>query len=96
MTRLRLIAQTLRRELLVYRLALNHPQTPCAAKICLWLAIGYTLLPFDLVPDFVPIVGHLDDAVIVPGLILLAIKLTPPEVMAECRREATSRIGTDR
>lgn len=84
---LRDIAQRLRTEISVYRLALKHPQTPVLAKVLLGLALGYVLLPFDLIPDFIPVIGHLDDLVIVPGLVYLALKLIPDEVMAECRRK---------
>jgi uncharacterized membrane protein YkvA (DUF1232 family) len=84
---LRDMAQRLKTEFAVYRLALKHPQTPWLAKVLLGLALGYVLLPFDLIPDFIPVIGHLDDLVIVPGLVYLALKLIPEEVMAECRRK---------
>ena len=84
---LRDMAQRLKTEFAVYRLALKHPQTPWMAKMLLGLAVGYVLLPFDLIPDFIPVIGHLDDLVIVPGLVYLALKLIPDEVMAECRRK---------
>lgn len=57
------------------------------------MAIGYLLLPFDLIPDFIPVIGHLDDLVIVPGLIYLALKMIPDEVVAECRRKVTEADG---
>ena len=85
--RLRELAKTLKREVGVYRRVLRHPRTPWTAKVLLGLALGYLLLPFDLIPDFLPVVGQLDDLVIVPGLIWLAVKLVPAEVMAECRRD---------
>ena len=55
------------------------------AKFLLWLAIGYVLLPFDLIPDFIPVLGQLDDALIVPGLVYLALKMIPQDVVVECR-----------
>lgn len=86
--RLRAIAATLKHELRVYRLILKDPRTPRLAKVLLGLAIGYVLLPFDLIPDFIPVLGHLDDAVIVPGLVFLALELIPADVVAACRQQA--------
>jgi len=53
------------------------------AKVLLGTALGYLLMPFDLIPDFIPVIGHLDDAVIVPGLIFLALKIIPEEIINE-------------
>ncbi|MBI3756752.1 MAG: DUF1232 domain-containing protein [Deltaproteobacteria bacterium] len=83
---LRRIARSLKHELSVYRLVLKDPRTPRLPKILLGLAVGYALLPFDLIPDFIPVIGHLDDLIIVPGLVILALKLIPPEIVADCRR----------
>jgi uncharacterized membrane protein YkvA (DUF1232 family) len=83
---LRMIARSLKQELSIYRLVYKDPRTPMLPKILLGLAIGYALLPFDLIPDFIPVIGHLDDLLIVPGLVILALKLIPPEVVADCRR----------
>jgi uncharacterized membrane protein YkvA (DUF1232 family) len=66
---------------------LHHPQTPLFAKILLGLALAYLLLPFDLIPDFIPVLGQLDDVLIVPGLIYLALKMIPDHVVAECRQQ---------
>jgi uncharacterized membrane protein YkvA (DUF1232 family) len=79
------IAKRLKNELAFYQLVLRHPNTPKLAKFLLWLAIGYVLLPFDLIPDFLPVIGQLDDLVIVPGLIYLALKAIPDTVIQECR-----------
>ena len=86
--RLAALARHFKRELDAYRCALRHPATPWPARVLLWLAVGYVLLPFDLIPDFIPVIGHLDDLVIVPGLVWLALRMIPPHVMDECRREA--------
>lgn len=77
----------IKREVQVYQRVLRHPRTLWYAKAVLGLAVGYLLLPFDLIPDFIPVLGQLDDLLIVPGLVWLALKLTPPEVVAACRAE---------
>ena len=84
------IRRNLARELRVYRLVLAHPRCPRRAKILLGAALAYLALPFDLIPDFIPVVGHLDDAVIVPGLVWLALRLIPKDVIEECRRNVGS------
>ncbi len=86
-TQLRQIGQRLKTELAFYQLVLHHPQTPKMARVLLWLAVGYVLLPFDLIPDFLPIIGQLDDLIIVPGLIYLALKIIPDAIVRECRAQ---------
>lgn len=78
-------ARDLKSDLPVYQLALRDSRTPRLAKALLAIAVAYAMLPFDLIPDFVPILGHLDDAVIIPILIRIALRLIPEEVMDECR-----------
>ncbi len=86
--RLKAIGMALKREIRVYRYMLGDPRTPRVAKILLAVAVGYTLLPFDLIPDFIPVIGHLDDLVIVPFLVLLALKMIPEEVVRDARHKA--------
>lgn len=88
---LRETASRLKTELAVYRLVLKDARTPLLAKALLGLAVGYALMPFDLIPDFIPVLGHLDDLVIVPALVILALKLIPQEVVSECRQEVANR-----
>jgi len=83
----------LKGELGYYRLVLAHPKTPRISKALLWLALGYALLPFDIIPDFIPVIGHLDDLVIVPALLLLAMCLVPRPVRHECRDRASRADG---
>ena len=83
---LKTVARTLKRELQVYQLVLKDARTPKLAKWLLGLAVGYALLPFDLIPDFIPVIGHLDDAIIVPLLVFIALRLIPAEVVADCRK----------
>ena len=84
----------LRAELGVWRLVVSHPGTPVAAKVLLGAAVAYAASPVDLIPDFIPVLGYLDDAVIVPALALLVLRLVPPEVVAECRAEARGKSDT--
>lgn len=84
--RLKLFSQQIKRELKVYSLVLKDRHTPKLAKFLLWLAVGYALLPFDIIPDFIPVIGQLDDLVIVPGLIVVALKMIPKEVVEDCRK----------
>lgn len=73
-------------ELDVYRRVLKDKRTPRIAKILLGLAIGYLLLPVDIIPDFIPVIGHLDDLIIVPVLVIIALKMIPKEVIEDSRR----------
>ncbi len=73
------------RELAFYRRVLGHPKTPRLSRFLLGLAIAYAVSPFDLIPDFIPVVGHLDDLIVLPLLIRLAMRLVPRDVIAECR-----------
>ena len=85
--KLKAIAAKLKAEFAFYRRLQQHPQTPTFAKALLWLAIGYVLMPFDLIPDFLPVIGQLDELVIIPILLYWALKLTPPDVIASCKAE---------
>lgn len=85
MQTLKRLARDLKTQFQVYRLIRHHPRTPWTAKCLLALAIAYILMPFDLIPDFLPVIGQLDDLVIVPGLVYLALKLVPADVVQECR-----------
>ena len=78
-------AKRIKQEIALYRLVAKHPDTPWLAKVCFGFAIGYLLLPFDLIPDFIPVLGQLDDMVIIPLFIYFALRLTPNSVIASCR-----------
>jgi uncharacterized membrane protein YkvA (DUF1232 family) len=90
----RAFTRSIKQEIQVYQRVLRDRHTPWYAKAVLGLAVGYLLLPFDLIPDFIPVLGQLDDLLIVPGLVWLALKLIPPEVLAECRKAVTSGENT--
>lgn len=82
------LARNFRRELLVYQRVWRDPRTPKTARIFLGLAVGYLLMPFDLIPDFIPVIGLLDDAIIVPGLVYAALRFAPCGLVAEHRERA--------
>jgi uncharacterized membrane protein YkvA (DUF1232 family) len=92
LNRLKKIAEQLKQEFEVYRLVLKHPETPVFAKIFLGLAIGYVLMPFDLIPDFIPLIGQLDDLVIVPLLVYVALRMIPDAIVHECRGQLKREI----
>jgi len=82
--RIKAITRRFKPELRVYQLILINSRTPRLPKILLGAAIGYFLSPIDLIPDAIPIFGQLDDLLIVPGLLFLALKFTPLEVVEDC------------
>jgi len=86
--RLKQRAALLKREIPALILAFRHPGTPLLPRMLLLLTLGYALSPIDLIPDFIPVLGLLDDLLILPGLTALAVRLIPREVLAECRKEA--------
>lgn len=79
------LSRKLKSEIKFHRLVLADPRTPKSAKLLLGMAIFYALLPFDLVPDFLPVIGYLDDLIIVGGLAMLAMRLIPKELVKENR-----------
>jgi len=84
-------AAELRREVLAIYLAAKHPRTPWYAKALLVAIVGYVLSPIDLIPDFIPVLGLLDEIVLLPFALVLVVKLVPEDVMAECRARALER-----
>lgn len=82
---LKLKAKQLKSETQVLMIAYKDKRTPLAAKILIGVTIGYLLSPIDLVPDFIPVLGLLDDLLIVPLLIMASIKLIPSDVLNEAR-----------
>jgi len=84
----RTAVKRVRREVRVWSLVLKDPRTPRVSKVLLGAALAYLVSPVDLVPDFIPVLGQLDDLVIVRGLVWLAMRSIPRAVVAECREKA--------
>lgn len=72
-------------EIQFYQRVLAEPETPKLAKWCLYLGLAYLASPIDLIPDFIPLLGHCDDVLIVGGLLMLARALTPDNILTRCR-----------
>jgi uncharacterized membrane protein YkvA (DUF1232 family) len=84
-------SKQLRSEVYALCLASKHPKTPGYAKAFAVFMMGYALSPIDLIPDFIPVIGYLDDLIIVPAGIALLVKMIPKEVLEECREKAHSQ-----
>jgi len=87
-------ARTIKRDVHAIYLAARDPRVPWYAKALAFFIAGYALSPIDLIPDFIPVVGYLDDLIIVPLGITLVVSMVPDDVMAEHR--ATARSAGDR
>ena len=89
--RLKARARALKRDTYALYLAARDRRTPWYAKVLAAAVVAYALSPFDLIPDFVPVLGYLDDLLIVPAGIALVLRLVPAEVLADCREQAQQR-----
>lgn len=85
---LKVWAKRIKRDGLTLWFAGKHARTPWYAKALGLFVVAYALSPIDLIPDFIPVLGYVDDVLLLPGLIWLAIKLLPPDVLQECRVQA--------
>jgi uncharacterized membrane protein YkvA (DUF1232 family) len=81
-------AKKLKTDIPAVFIALKHPKTPWYAKGMAALTVAYALSPIDLVPDFVPVLGYLDDVLILPAMVVLTVKFIPKEVYRECQIQA--------
>ena len=86
-------ARCLERQCCALYLAVRDPRTPWYAKAVAACTVAYALSPIDLIPDFIPVIGYLDDLVIVPAGIALAVRLVPHEVWRDCRDRAALPVG---
>ena len=91
--KLRNIAALAQREMRVYQLLISDDRTPKPAKWLLGIAVAYLLSPIDLIPDFVPVIGYLDDVIVVPVLVGIALKLIPQSLFEDCRTRALQDQG---
>jgi len=82
-----------KRELSYYRALFTHPRTPRISRWLLGGATAYLLSPIDIIPDFIPILGQLDDLVIVPSMFYAALAFIPASVKAECRERTANQIS---
>lgn len=81
-------ARNLKKEIRVLYLACRRPDTPWYAKLLGIIVVGYALSPIDLIPDFIPVLGYLDDLLLIPLGVLLTIKLIPMKIIDECKAQA--------
>ena len=86
----------LKGETFALYLAARHPQTPWYAKIFVAGVVAYAFSPIDLIPDFVPVLGLLDDLILVPIGIAIAIRMIPPAVLTECRVRAQAMMADEK
>ena len=86
-------ASALKTQSYTLYLAYQHPDTPWYAKAFAGLIAAYAFSPIDLIPDFIPVLGYLDDLILVPLGVTLALKMIPPEVMEECQLQAEESIA---
>ena len=88
--RLKTKAAALKREVFALYLAARDPRTPWYAKVFVVCIVAYALSPIDLIPDPIPIIGYLDDLLLLPIGIYLALRMIPPDVLTECRVKAAA------
>ena len=87
-------ARTLKNDGMTLWFCCRHPQMPWLPKIFALLVVGYFLSPIDLIPDFIPVLGYLDELILLPGCIYLILRMAPPAVLTEARAQATQWIAT--
>ena len=86
-------AKSLKFDVLALWFALKHPSVSSLAKAITFVAVAYALSPIDLIPDFIPVLGYLDDLIIVPVLVWLALKFVPIDVLKQSREQAAEWIN---
>lgn len=92
-TRLRQRARQIKADTYALYLACHHPDTPWYAKLLGACVVAYALSPIDLIPDVIPVLGYLDDLLLVPAGLALVMRLIPPTVLAESREAASTHLA---
>lgn len=88
-------ARRVKRDAMTLWFARTHPDTPWHAKALGAFVVAYALSPIDLIPDFIPVLGYVDDVILLPALIWLTVRLLPPHVLAESRLKAEKWMADD-
>lgn len=88
-------ARELKAQLLTLWFSRSHPDTPLAAKLLAGLVVAYAFSPIDLIPDFIPVLGYLDDIILVPLGIYVALRLIPAHVVADSREKANAWLAVN-
>jgi uncharacterized membrane protein YkvA (DUF1232 family) len=86
-------ARRIKRDAVMLWFARKHPDTPLLAKAICVITVLYALSPIDLIPDFIPVLGYVDDALLLPALIWLTVRLLPQHVILSCRQQAEEWIA---
>ena len=92
LNRIRGWARVLKRDIFTLWFCCRHPGMPRTAKLLAILLVAYAFSPIDLIPDFIPVLGYLDDLIILPLGIWLVLKLAPQPVIADCRAQAAAHL----
>ena len=87
-------AASLKRDVMTLWFALRHPDTPWYARALATVLIAYALSPIDLIPDFIPVLGYLDDLIIVPAGVWLLLKIVPDQILSDSRTDAAEWLST--
>lgn len=93
--KMRAWARGIKRDGVTLWFAYKHPATPLTAKFLCVLVVAYALSPIDLIPDFIPVLGYVDDVLLLPCLIWIAIRLIPSDVLEECRSKAAEWMANE-
>ncbi|MBN8193451.1 DUF1232 domain-containing protein [Bacillus sp. NTK074B] len=89
-------AKTVKQDLIVLYLSYKDPRTPLYAKMLAMCVVAYAFSPIDLIPDFIPVIGYLDDLILVPLGIIVTLKMIPPDILEEKREQARHMVKSDK